>query len=40
MGGDDSNTESTGKSAKSYGAPGRFNGGDKFPSIVLPTVLG
>jgi hypothetical protein len=27
MGGEDTNTESTGKSAKSYGAPGRFNGG-------------
>jgi hypothetical protein len=27
MGGEDTNTESTGKSAKSYGAPGRFNHG-------------
>jgi hypothetical protein len=26
-GGEDTNTESTGKSAKSYGTPGRFNGG-------------
>jgi hypothetical protein len=26
--GEDSNTESTGKSAKSYGVPGRFSGGN------------
>jgi hypothetical protein len=39
MGGDDSNTECTGKSAKSYGVPGRFNGGHSSKGkLVLGKV--